>query len=181
MEDFAGEEVSKKINMNLNTTPYWEKTYGKKQDYKIHKNVHFRGDIKIAGKEDDVLECKECHRILPLTAFTSHYIRADGAFVLKKGCRECHVQIRREQREIRKIAPPKPDYCDGCHKNKKLEIDHIHGSLIFRGWLCSNCNTGIGAVGDTLEGVLQAAIYLENDKDKIIETLNKIKEGSTDV
>ena len=91
--------------MNLNTVPYWEKTYGKKQDYKIHKNVHFRGDIKIAGKEDDVQECKECPRILPLTAFTTNYLRSDGAFVLKKICRECHVQIRKEQRETRKIAP----------------------------------------------------------------------------
>ena len=66
-------------------------------------------------------------------------------------------------------------------KNKKLEIDHIHGTTIFRGWVCSKCNTGMGSLGDTLKGVLQAAIYLENDKDKIIETLNKIKEGSANV
>jgi hypothetical protein len=32
----------------------------------------------------------------------------------------------------------------------------------------------MGKLGDNLEGVLQAAIYLENDKNKIIETLHKI-------
>ena len=41
--------------------------------------------------------------------------------------------------------------------------------------------SGIGSLGDNLEGVLQAAVYLEKDKSKIIETLNKIKEGSANV
>ena len=140
------------------------------------KHPMYRSDgIKIVGKEGSVQECKVCHKIFPLIAFTTKYLRIDGAYYLKKICRECHIIVNQEQREARKTAPPKSNHCDNCHKNKKLEIDHIHGSLIFRGWLCSNCNTGIGAVGDTLEGVLQAAIYLENDKDKIIETLNKIK------
>jgi len=32
----------------------------------------------------------------------------------------------------------------------------------------------MGNLGDDLEGMLQAAVYLENDKNKIIETLNKV-------
>ena len=32
----------------------------------------------------------------------------------------------------------------------------------------------MGALGDNLEGVLQAAIYLEKDESKIIETLHKV-------
>ena len=32
----------------------------------------------------------------------------------------------------------------------------------------------MGKLGDNLEGVLQAAIYLENDENKIIETLHKV-------
>ena len=174
MEDLAGEREIKMSarRLNLNTLPLTKH----KQHHKAHETFHFRTTgIKVMGKEDDVQECKECHRILPLTAFTTNYLRSDGAFVLKKICRECHVQIRKEQRETRKIAPPKPDYCDNCHKNKKLEVDHIHGSIIFRGWLCSNCNTSIGGLGDDLEGILRGAIYLEKGKDKIIEVLNGIK------
>jgi len=180
MENLAGEkEVNRKRNMNLNTIPYWEKTYGKKQDYKIHKNVYFRGEIKIVGKKDDVQECKKCHRILPGTAFTTQSIRADGAYKLKRICRECWTIMQREHREARKNATSKPDNCDNCHKSKKLELDHLHGTAIFRGWLCRDCNTGVGLLGDTLEGVLRAAIYLEKDKSKIIETLNKIKNEKT--
>ena len=163
---------------NLNTVALIQS----KRHHKIHENFYFRSDgIKIVGKEDDMRECKECHLILPMTAFTTKSLRIDGAYRLKNICRQCHVIVNKEQREVRKNAPPKPDYCDNCHKNKKLEVDHIHGTTKVRGWLCSPCNRGIGSLGDNLEGVLRGATYLEKDKSKIIETLNKIKEGSANV
>jgi len=164
------------VKMNLNTLPLIQN----KQHHKAHTNFHFRSTgIKIVGGENDKQECKECHKILPLTAFTTHTPRSDGAYYLRKICRECHTIIYREQVAARKNAPLKPDNCDNCHKNKKLEIDHIHGTTKVRGWVCRNCNTGIGALGDTLEGVLQTAVYLEKDKSKIIEVLNGIKNEKT--
>ena len=54
-------------------------------------------------------------------------------------------------------------------------MDHTHGTTNVRGWLCTNCNSGIGGLRDNLEGVLRAAIYLEKDKGKIIEIVNEIK------
>jgi len=74
----------------------------------------------------------------------------------------------------RQNAYPQPNRCECCGKEGKFQIDHIHGSTTFRGWLCRSCNAGMGSLGDNLEGVLQSAIYLENDKDKIIETLHKV-------
>jgi len=173
MENLAGEEVRRKRKMDLNlTTPrIIEKQRGKRKE----NNFYFRGKIKIEGKKDRLQECKECYKILPLTAFTTHTLRSNGAFALKKKCRECSYRVEAERRIVLKNAPPKPDSCDNCHKNKKLQVDHIHGSVTFRGWLCRNCNTGIGSLGDILEGVLRAAIYLEKDKGKIIEVLNGIK------
>ena len=53
-------------------------------------------------------------------------------------------------------------------------MDHTHGTTNVRGWLCANCNSGIGGLRDNLEGVLQAAVYLEKDKNKIIEKLNEL-------
>jgi hypothetical protein len=153
---------------NLNAVPLNQN----KQHHKAHEHFHFRTTgIKIVGKEDDIQECKECHRVLPLTAFTTHTPRSDGAYHLLKTCRECNREVYAEQRRVKKNAPPKPDNCDNCHKNKDLQIDHIHGTTKFRGWLCRNCNTGMGALGDDLRGVLQAAIYLEKDKSKIIENI----------
>lgn len=39
-------------------------------------------------------------------------------------------------------------------------IDHCHRTMRIRGVLCSNCNRGIGMLGDTLEGVKMAYEYL---------------------
>jgi len=162
-------------NLNLNTFPYWKTSYNKKQKYKSHENFHYRGEIKIVGKETDMQECKECHKILPSTAFTTNVLRSDGAWYLKKICRQCQTVIEKEKRDTRKNASPKPERCECCHKKvEKLQVDHIHGSTTFRGWLCRACNSGMGKLGDNLPRVLQAAVYLENDKDKIIETLNKV-------
>tara|TARA_Y100001951_G_scaffold8942_1_gene5630 strand:- start:77 stop:643 length:567 start_codon:yes stop_codon:yes gene_type:complete len=155
---------------------------------KAHEDFYFRADgIKIAGKEDDVKECIDCHIIFPSTAFTTRSTRGDGAYYLQGRCRECSTKTELERRQVKKNAPPKPERCDCCHKkgvsfvslrdkHKKVElqIDHIHGTSLFRGWICRKCNTGMGHLGDTLEGVLQAAIYMEPDIEKIIETLHKV-------
>ena len=176
MEDLAGErEMRYKKKENLNARPYWKFAYGKRKNLKGHENFHHRGDVKLVGKENDMQECKECHRILPLTAFTSGSLRSDGAYYLKKLCRECQTEMEAEKREVRKNAPPKSEVCDCCHEKNNLEMDHIHGTLIFRGWLCTKCNSGIGSLGDTLEGLLQAAVYLEKDKSKIIKKLNDLE------
>jgi len=164
-------------NLNLNTVPYWEKeAYRvKKHKYKDHENFHYRGEIKIVGKETDMQECKECHKVLPVMAFTTQVLRSDGAWHLKKICRQCHTENKKESYAVRKNAPPKPERCACCNiKPKMFHLDHIHGTTIVRGWLCRACNTGTGKLGDNLEGVLQAAVYLENDTNKIIETLHKV-------
>ena len=145
-----------KKKLNLNTTPI--KLSNKKQKYKDHENFHHRGVIKIVGKETDMHECKECHGIFPAMSFTTKNLRSDGAYYLKKICRQCHTILEKERKKVRKIAPPKPERCDRCHKKTKLEVDHIHGLTAFRGWLCSDCNSGMGKLGDNLEGVLRGAL-----------------------
>ena len=177
LEDCAGEKEimpGSKKNLNLNTAPI--AGCGKKRKRKDHENFHYRGKIKIAGKETDTQECKECHEIFPAMSFTTKNLRGDGAYYLKKICRQCHTLLEKERRGVRKIAPPKPERCDCCHKKtKKLQLDHIHGATIFRGWVCPDCNAGMGKLGDNLEGLLQAAVYLEKDKNKIIEKLNEME------
>lgn len=42
-----------------------------------------------------------------------------------------------------------------------MSLDHCHHTGLFRGWLCGKCNTAIGKLGDTLEGVKRAVAYLE--------------------
>ena len=114
--------MPRQTNLNLNTVPYWETSYGKKRKEKAHENFQYRGEIKIVGKETDTQECKECHKIFPIIAFTTSYLRSDGAWYLKKICRSCNTVSEKEKREVRKNAPPVPDLCNCCHKKKKTSI-----------------------------------------------------------
>jgi hypothetical protein len=54
--------------------------------------------------------------------------------------------------------------CHVCGKHPLLgndrHIDHDHSAGRVRGVLCRRCNTGIGMLGDNLEGVLRAVEYL---------------------
>ena len=46
-----------------------------------------------------------------------------------------------------------------CSKNQFL-VDHCHETGNFRGWICRNCNQGIGKLGDDVEGLVKALNYL---------------------
>jgi hypothetical protein len=59
---------------------------------------------------------------------------------------------------------PMPEGCECCGRSstkKALNLDHCHVSGVFRGWLCSQCNTAIGLLGDNLNGAKRAVRYLE--------------------
>lgn len=57
--------------------------------------------------------------------------------------------------------------CALCSKpisklRRRMNIDHDHKTNKVRGILCSGCNTGLGHLGDTIEGLKKALYYLEN-------------------
>lgn len=45
---------------------------------------------------------------------------------------------------------------------RRMNIDHCHETNMVRGVLCSGCNTGLGHLGDNLDGLLRAVAYLNN-------------------
>lgn len=54
------------------------------------------------------------------------------------------------------------DCCGGAEPGGRFgwNVDHDHATGRVRGIICHNCNTAIGKLGDTLEGVLRAVRYL---------------------
>lgn len=50
--------------------------------------------------------------------------------------------------------------CGICGKQVKLHIDHDHKTNKVRGLLCNGCNTGLGKLGDSIEGIKAAFNYL---------------------
>lgn len=54
--------------------------------------------------------------------------------------------------------------CCGAKANrdgKRLAVDHDHDTGVVRGILCSNCNRGVAALGDHIDGVRRALAFLE--------------------
>lgn len=66
---------------------------------------------------------------------------------------------------------PAPPVCECCSRDttgdvKGLALDHDHVTNAFRGWLCHNCNLGIGRLGDTIEALERAIAYLKRAQEQ---------------
>ena len=70
--------------------------------------------------------------------------------------------------EAERVRAAHDGKCECCGTDKPKEarwcVDHDHKTGKVRGVLCSKCNTAIGKLGDTLEGVERAAEYLRKHK-----------------
>ena len=102
--------------------------------------------------------CRGCNERLPLSSFR---VRSDRTNYRVKSCRVCEKKENDTLRLIHKTAPPIPEVCDCCGRRGKLQLDHCHESLSFRGWLCGKCNSGIGNLGDNISGLQLAIKYLK--------------------
>lgn len=78
-----------------------------------------------------------------------------------------HPQIERE-RSWRRNGVPSPTHacperceiCDQLPKQRALHADHCHLTGTFRGWLCSECNLGLGKFRDSSDLLISAVRYL---------------------
>jgi hypothetical protein len=78
--------------------------------------------------------------------------------------KEAHLKTRYNitLEDLKKLEKKQKGRCACCGKKCKLHVDHIEtkNGPIIRGLLCMICNTAIGKLGDTLEGVMMAVKYL---------------------
>lgn len=108
--------------------------------------------------------CRGCERDLPIAEFQSSDRNAGGK---RRTCRWCvKVKAWRTKGVIGDIPARPPTHCEICGApDIKLNMDHCHETGQFRGFLCNNCNLGIGLLGDTAESVGKAVRYLERVHD----------------
>ncbi len=108
----------------------------------------------------DTKKCLRCQELKSIEAFQ----------IDKRGRRNVCIKCRSDSEKLLKRLKKQwlaehgqqPERCECCGKdNTKLVLDHCHDTETVRGWLCNPCNVAIGNLGDTLEGVMRAARYLE--------------------
>jgi len=98
----------------------------------------------------------------PLTGYRSR---------VNTNCEDCRKKKQKERNLIKKkfknMKPPEVgEPCESCGKpvEKNWQLDHCHETGEFRGWLCKQCNTGLGNLGDDLPSLLKTIKYLERAK-----------------
>ena len=128
--------------------------------------------------------CIRCKEDKPFDEFYINRRRKDGR---NSYCKECEKLYRREYYKENKHIKDAYDYrkkygttIDEVHENLKRQegqcyickkdisetfhIDHNHDTGKVRGLLCSNCNTGIGLLGEDLDALKRAIRYLQEHK-----------------
>ena len=117
------------------------------------------------------LECNDCGVVQPVENF-----QRIPSGEIKRKCTTCKRNQDRLIKYLKTLHPyPNEEYiCTICCRDiqeigrkgqKRLQswvLDHCHETETFRGWLCGNCNTGLGGLKDSLERVNKAKLYLEN-------------------
>lgn len=102
--------------------------------------------------------CIYCNKRKNYGSFPKHTHHKDN---LDTRCKKCIKKQTKVRHKLYKQAPPKPILCSCCGKKpEKWCLDHDHDTQEFRGWLCDRCNTGIGSLGDNLDGIIKAFNYL---------------------
>lgn len=90
----------------------------------------------------------------------------------RRGRKATNVRYRLKSRysiseaEYHQLVAAQGGRCAICGVSENLDgrlwcVDHDHNTGAIRGLLCTRCNAGIGALGDTAEGVRRALNYLE--------------------
>jgi hypothetical protein len=112
--------------------------------------------------------CSKCKQILLLADFRVDKQGRNGQIkeYLRPECKSCEKKLSEQLKKAKSQATKKPSRCECCSKSEKLFLDHDHETGDFRGWLCSKCNIGVGKLGDNFSGVVAAANYLLNSKNR---------------
>ena len=122
----------------------------------------------------EAVTCNVCDVMQPVANFA---VMPSGE--IKRKCKSCKSGQKRVVKKLRSENPyPSDDYCCPiCERDmkeiskygqpmlSKWVLDHCHETNTFRGWLCSNCNTGLGGFKDDKDKVLRAYEYLKGHEE----------------
>ena len=110
--------------------------------------------------------CTKCGEEKDTKDFHVPYYKKNNEKGYSYTCKSCKKHQIQQVKKLRGIHPqPESMCCDLCGQNKdKLHLDHDHITDTFRGYLCVNCNHGLGKFHDNVEVLKKAISYLEKNR-----------------
>jgi len=65
-------------------------------------------------------------------------------------------------------------------RNRHFAVDHCHKTNEVRGLLCGNCNTALGLLGDNIENLTTAILYLAKTQQENEDEVLDLSDGNFD-
>ena len=119
--------------------------------------------------EEKTKKCNKCGQ----TKSHSEFPRANGATYPRAECKACNKKLAQQRKQHRDEQgdPPEDHRCPICLKSEEEIgriggnagtwcVDHNHQTNKFRGYLCHNCNRGLGCFKDDLKRLIRAVGYI---------------------
>ena len=108
-------------------------------------------------------ECRACGIMKPIEDFPYFSNSTAGR---KNTCRICSQELSSLRKKLRiENPPPIAGNCPICGSyTTDWILDHCHFSDTFRGYICNNCNLGLGRFNDDVKLLKQAINYLNENK-----------------
>ena len=109
-----------------------------------------------------MIPCRDCGEILTENTRVMKSVSKKGKQYYLNRCKPCIIDGDILLRNLKKQNPQPPagTPCACCTRINKLFCDHDHATAKFRSWICRNCNSGMGLLGGSEEGLRQALAYL---------------------
>ncbi len=102
----------------------------------------------------------KCSRVWRKENRFKHSLTSCRASAKKHGWKECIATAE----EIKATFTGQCHLCGTQEEDRKLHLDHDHKTGAFRGWLCSQCNVGLGMFRDDERLLTEAIEYLTKHK-----------------
>ena len=112
--------------------------------------------------------CGQCGEVLTTENRVMKSVSKKGKEYYLSRCKACIAESDTLLRKLKKQNPQPVagTPCACCGRIDKLFCDHDHVTGTFRAWICRQCNSGIGLLGDSEQGLRQALAYLERVRSK---------------
>ena len=125
-------------------------------------------------KDDSVATCSHCNQTMSVENFNLNKSMKNNHDHRCKEClREYQIGLRQVRKTVQLRGVFSEKYCECCgvsENKRKIVLDHCKHTLKFRGWLCHTCNIAIGGLGDDIQSVRKALLYLYRSEEETYET-----------
>ena len=121
--------------------------------------------------------CRKCDQRRPLADYPINLTLSNGHVLYKHTCNQCRAKQSKDRTRLhRRHAKPGAGACPICQRyTLAWVLDHDHETGQFRGWLCNDCNNGLGKFNDDPNVLRRGLAYLTRNDEPPVEVKDALR------